>query len=164
MLASIQDLPDELVLTIIDHLTPASLLNLNLTSRRLYNLTVAQIYRYFDGPRLSRSLRTIASSAQHPCKLAGYVKKVKWNASARKVHANRGIRLEDKDAIARAYQSFHLALPDDDGFHMDRFFTRNFRGSIASRAWFLEFVLAFLPNVSEFEVYNVWQWSDYMYW
>lgn len=164
MMALIQDLPYELVLLIVDHLTPVSLLNVNLTSRHFYNLTIAPIYSCFDGPSLSKFLRTIASPAVSSCKLSRYVKKVSWDASASKAHANRGVHSGDKNAIAMAYQSLCLALPDEKSMPLDRYFAQNFRGSIAPQAWFLEFVLSFLPSVSEVDVHDVWQWTDYKYW
>jgi hypothetical protein len=157
-------LPDELILTIIDHLTPASLLNLNPTSRHFYNLTIAQIYSYFDGARPSKFLRTITSPNQHPYKLSECVKKVSWNASASKAHVDRGVGQADKDSIARAYQLLGLAETGQNYHPLNVSFTRQSRGSPAAQLWFLEFFLSFLPNVSELEVYDAWQFSDYRYW
>jgi hypothetical protein len=62
-------------------------------------------------------------------------------------------------AIAQAYRLLGREGPD-----LYDYFTRYGVREPVNQHWYLEFFLAFLPNVKELSVSGAWQWNDHNYW
>jgi hypothetical protein len=164
-------LPDELMLAIIEHMALPALLNFNLVSKRLYRLTLENVYAMFPGPNAACFLRTITlpPPTGRP-ELAMLVKSVVWTSDLGVMSYHpagsppMNISASDRWAIARAYQQLELVLPAESQVSLDSRFASHVRGIFEENDWALEFFLMFVPNVEELKVHGAWQWDDHTYW
>lgn len=169
-MASLEELPDELIIAVVDYLSFTSLPNLNRVNHRFHNLTTPHLYTTFAGPKAQQFLRTITSPLREERDLAQHVKKVQWRAYADNVHDRTGARARikrciptsERQPVVRAYQQLGLRVPPDSRDPpLDVLFTRDL---IPYEHWYLEFFLSFLPNVSDLEVHDTWQWNNHRHW
>ena len=172
-MASLLNLPDELILEILsyidclDHrLRTASLRNISLVNRRLHNLNEPYLYStfsFFAGvPYLF--LRTICQNQD----LARCVKVVEWDYDI-----NAQETLNYTPGVLAVKENFRL-----DGVH-DKLSEMSARGNDVTK-WIQEEVkigrlylgdlralyilLFFATNVEHMAVAETWRWDDYLYW
>ncbi|XPS80543.1 hypothetical protein M3J09_012495 [Ascochyta lentis] len=150
-------LPEELILTILDHLYPRycddlrSLRALNQTNQRLHRLTLQYLYHRFPGRNSELFLRTISKSPR----LASHVKQAIW-------HQERRTRLHihniEKTYIVRKLNQ--LAVPQQGTDLAEQFakFGKN------DDYWYMEVLLLFMPNLERLTIRDSWLWDDHHYW
>ncbi|KZM23567.1 uncharacterized protein EKO05_0011272 [Ascochyta rabiei] len=147
-------LPEELILTIVDHLDCEnfqSLRALSQASQRLHRLTLEHLYHGFPGRNSELFLRTIAKSP----KLASHVKQAIW-------HQERRTRLHidniEKTHIVRKLNQ--LVVPQQGTDLAEQFakFGKN------DDYWYMEVLLLFMPNLESLTIRDSWLWDDHHYW
>jgi hypothetical protein len=169
--ATLDMLPDELIVAVVEHLALPSLLNLNLVNRRLHRVTLENVYAMFDGPNMACFLRTITLPPPNGRPdLAERVKNVTWELNPHPEESLQSfnsppinISASERWAITRAYQQFVL-VPVEAQVPLDSRFARHVGGTLEVDHWALEFFLMFVPNVEELKVQGVWLWDDHTYW
>jgi hypothetical protein len=169
--AALDMLPDELIVAIVEHLAPPSLLDLNLVNRRLHNLTLENVYAAFSGPNTACFLRTITLPPPNGRPdLAERVKMVTWELDPDPDDSLQtfnsppiSISSSDRWAVTRAYQQLVL-VPVETQVPLESRFASHVRGIFEVDHWALEFFLMFVPNVEELKVQGAWLWDDHAYW
>jgi hypothetical protein len=164
MMATLNSLPHELILAIVDHVTPQCLYNLSLVSRHLHELTLEHLYATFSGEYRFLFLRTIATaSLRRQRNLAKLVKYVEWSTNPFYKRTESSYSMGYKWEIAEAYRNLDPMLRGG-GHPLDVDFTLYERREPIDQHWYFELFLAFLPNVTELNVFGTWQWDDHNYW
>ncbi|KAF2624804.1 hypothetical protein BU25DRAFT_413343 [Macroventuria anomochaeta] len=149
--ASLDTLPEELILTIMDFLDDIQpLLALNATTHRLHRLTLSRLYNRFPGRNSELFLRTISHSPQ----LAKYTKSTVWHQERKTVP--RIDMLEKRHVVTRLNQ---LAVPH--GTDLAEQFAKFGK---SDDYWYMEVLLLFMPNLESVEVRESWLWDDHHYW
>jgi hypothetical protein len=158
-MVTLDSLPEELILAVVDHVTPRCLYDLNLVNRHLHDLTLEHLYAAFSGEDTLLFLRTIALASSNGRRdVARLVKNVRWETMS--ICSIGGVfPSSDVWAIAQAYRLLGREGPD-----LYDYFTRYGVREPVNQHWYLEFFLAFLPNVKELSVSGAWQWNDHNYW
>lgn len=164
-MATLDSLPNELILAVIEQVSSPTLLSLNLVNRHLHNLTLEHLYATFSCGNASLFLRTLVlASPTSRYDLARLVKNVEWDMEPTRTAGNRLSSL-DRWAIADLHRQLNLSPPTDGQDPFDVRFTRHVRGEPVSEHWFLdEIFLASLPNATTLKIANAWQWDDHTYW
>lgn len=151
LLASLDALPEELVLAILSHVhTLSALAQLSLTNYRLRRLSLPYLYNAVPGRNSELFLRTIS---HHP-DLALYVKKAIWQQERRTVpHISP---LEKQHIINRLNE---LCVPH--GTDLAAQFAKFGKND---DYWYFEILLLFCPNLLVIQVKESWFWDDHHYW
>lgn len=150
-LASLDALPEELVLAILTHIhILSSLSNLSLTNRRLHRLSIPYLYRAFPGRNSELFLRTIS---HHP-DLAAHIKEAVWQQERKTVPQISP--LEKQHIINRLHE---LCVPH--GTDLAAQFTKFGKNY---DYWYFEILLLFCPNLEVVQVKESWLWDDHHYW
>lgn len=170
-MASLEELPDELVVSIVEYLTHPSLSRFSRVNRRFHGLTVPSLYATFAGPKAQQFLRTITTSPlRDQYKLAKRVKKVQWRAYIQGVGDPTGTRARikrcipnsERQPIIQAYQELGLQTPSESiEPSLDISFAKSF---LPFEHWFLDFFLSFVPDVEHINIYDAWHWDHGTRW
>lgn len=152
--AHLENLPEELVLLIINHLDLNNLQTLralNQTSQRLHRLNSQYLYHSFPGRNSELFLRTIS---EHP-KLATYIKSAIWHQERK---TNPVLHVIEKTHIVRKLHQ--LAVPQQGTDLAEQFakFGKN------DDYWYMEVLLLFMPNLEALTIRDSWLWDDHHYW
>ena len=152
--ACLDTLPEELILTIIDHLNDLdslqSLSNLNRTSHRLHRLTSERLYHRFLGRNSELALRTLSQTPG----LARYVKEAVWHQERR---TRPHIDVIEKTHIIQKLNQ--LTVPH--GTDLAEQFAKL---GHHDDYWYMEVLLLFMPNLESLTICHSWLWDDHHYW
>lgn len=150
-LASLDTLPEELILAILAHIhTLSALASLSLTNRRLQRLSLPCLYRAFPGRNSELFLRTIS---HHPG-IAAHTKHAVWQQERRTVSH---ISPLEKQHITNRLNE--LCVPH--GTDLTAQFTKFGKND---DYWYFEILLLFMPSVEKVAVKESWLWDDHHYW
>jgi hypothetical protein len=158
-MATLDSLPDELILGIVNLVDFPFLLRLNLVNRRLHYLTLELVYSNFPGRTAALFLRTVAQSPSWH-NLAKLIKNIEWRMYLLpdREKAQNEVFETQRQAIAQAYRQLgHTGSLDVEC-------VTQLRGTPLRQHWFLELFMSFLPNVESLKVYDSWYWDDHTYW
>lgn len=150
-LASLDTLPEELILAILTHIhTLSTLANLSLTNHRLRRLSIPNLYHAFPGRNSELFLRTIS---HHP-DLAAHIKEAVWQQERKTVPPISP--LEKQHITNRLHE---LCVPH--GTDLAAQFAKFGKND---NYWYFEILLLFCPNLEVVQVKESWLWDDHHYW
>jgi hypothetical protein len=165
--ATLDTLPTELALAILNYIPLSSLHSLNLVNWHFHMLTLGHVYATFPGHKALQFLRTIALSPSiERSNLAKRVKNIVWTQNYLE-SCKEEISKSDTLAIIQTYRELALTSPNRGQGDLDAMLPTLI--SDRSRAvqvehWFFDFFLLFMPNVEWLEVHDAWLWDDHTYW
>ncbi|KAH8724319.1 hypothetical protein GQ44DRAFT_727970 [Phaeosphaeriaceae sp. PMI808] len=148
-MTKIDALPDELLVSILDRVSRATLVNLNAVNKRFYRLTLDYVYKVFDTSVGDPSLflRTVAlPPITGKIDLTTRVKRVRW--AERKYIAS----LSDSDwsGVTQTFHHLNITVPENSAVgDLGMLYTNNTALYLGHRYEFLEYFLLFLPNIQE---------------
>jgi hypothetical protein len=148
-------LPEELLVTILDHLDAPSnlqaLYNLSLTNHLLHRLTIPLLYHRFPGHKSELFLRTVSHYPELGCR----VKEAVWHQERKTVPR---IDIIEKTHIVRRLNQ--LAVPQQGTDLAEQFAKFGKHDDY----WYMEVLLLFMPQLEELEIRDSWLWDDHHYW